>query len=209
MKTLPTPVLSTGIYYYKRQLWTYCFGVHNLATGEVTMYMWNESIASRGAQEVGSCLLHYIKNYLKTKHLIMYSDQCGGQNRNIKLALLCNYIVDRNDFVVEKLDHKLLVSGHSYLPCDQDFGIIEKNKKFHQNIFVPKDWKGVVTTARKKKPFQVVEIQSQDFISTQALEKNITNRKIATDGRKVEWIKMQWMQLRRAIYNHLQIFKQP
>lgn len=26
MKTLPVPVLSTGVTYYKRQLWTYCLG---------------------------------------------------------------------------------------------------------------------------------------------------------------------------------------
>ncbi|KAF0759467.1 Reverse transcriptase domain-containing protein [Aphis craccivora] len=34
MKSLPTPVLSTGVCYYKRQLWTYCFEIHNLATQE-------------------------------------------------------------------------------------------------------------------------------------------------------------------------------
>lgn len=36
MKTLPTPVLSTGICYYKRQLWTYCFGIHNMGNGTCT-----------------------------------------------------------------------------------------------------------------------------------------------------------------------------
>lgn len=84
MKTLVTPSLSVGIAYYKRQLWTYNLGIHNLATNDAYMYVWNESMASRGPQEIGSCLLHFIKNYVHTEKLIMYSDQCGGQNRNIK-----------------------------------------------------------------------------------------------------------------------------
>lgn len=129
MKTLPTPVLSTGICYYKRQLWTYCLGIHNLGNNEVFMYTWDESIASRGPQEIGSCVLHYIKNFVKTEKLIMYSDQCGGQNRNIKMAALCNYIVSCNISGVKEIHHKFLVGGHSYLPCDQDFGLVEKQKK--------------------------------------------------------------------------------
>lgn len=84
MKTLVTPSLSVGIAYYKRQLWIYNLGIHNLATNDAYMYVWNESMASRGPQEIGSCLLHFIKNYVHTEKLIMYSDQCGGQNRNIK-----------------------------------------------------------------------------------------------------------------------------
>lgn len=102
MKTLPTPVISTGVCYYKRQLWTYCLGIHDLITNKAYMYVWNESIASRGLQEIGSCILHYIKNFVNVPNLIMYSDQCGGQNRNIKMAVLCQYIVSNNDFAVKK-----------------------------------------------------------------------------------------------------------
>lgn len=132
MKTLPTPVLSTGVCYYKRQLWTYCMGIHNVGTDDAYMYLWDETVASRGPQEVGSCLLHYIKTNVRSKRLVMYSDQCGGQNRNIKMAVLCNYIVSSPDFTVTEIHHKFLVSGHSYLPCDQDFGLIEKEKNILQ-----------------------------------------------------------------------------
>lgn len=128
MKTLPTPVISTGICYYKRQLWTYCLGVYNLGNNEVMMYVWDESVASRGPQEIGLCILHYVKTYVSSTKLIMYSDQCGGQNRNIKMATICNYIVANTSLSVNEIDHKFLVSGHSLLPCDQDFGLVEKQK---------------------------------------------------------------------------------
>lgn len=57
-KTLPTPLLTTNKVYYLRQLWTYNFCIFDLTNGVPHMYVWHESIASRGSQEVGSCLLH-------------------------------------------------------------------------------------------------------------------------------------------------------
>lgn len=197
MKTLPTPVLTAGIVYYKRQLWTYCFNIHDMGTDNSFMFVWNETVASRGPQEVGSCLLYYIKNFVTSTSLILYSDQCGGQNRNIKLSLLCNYITASPDFKVEKIDHKFLVSGHSYLPCDQDFGLIEKQKKFHPRIFIPEEWQTVIRNARKKNPFTVIEMKKSDFISTKILERNITNRKTSEAKTKVEWLKIQWLRFRK------------
>lgn len=200
MSTLPTPDISTGIVYYKRQLWSYCLGIHNLSTNEAHMYIWNESVASRGPQEIGSCLLNYIKNFVKTSRLIMYSDQCGGQNRNVKLAVLCNYMIEKKLSMVQQIDHKFLVSGHSYLACDRDFGVIEKHKKGYNDIYVPNDWVKIIKGARKRNPFVVIEMQKADFISTEPLEKNITNRKKTNDGHPVNWLKMQW--LKYSASNH-------
>ncbi|KAL4153193.1 hypothetical protein QTP88_001026 [Uroleucon formosanum] len=193
MKTLATPSLSVGVAYYKRQLWTYNLGIHNLSTNDAYMYVWDESIASRGPQEIGSCILHFVKNYVNTEKLIMYSDQCGGQNRNIKMALICNFIVCSDHLSPTQIHHKFLVSGHSYLPCDRDFGVIEKQKKYHPEIYIPNDWITVILKARKRNPFKVVQMTQEDFFSTVLLEKDITNRKLNGEGEKVEWLKFQWI----------------
>lgn len=157
------------------------------------MYIWNESIASRGPQEIGSCLMHYFKTFVTEKKVVMYSDQCGGQNRNVKMALICDFMTSSEEFKVCEIDHKFLVSGHSYLPCDQDFGVIEKEKKFHKDIFLPEHWTTVIKSARKKNPFLTVEMTSDDFFSTKTLENAITNRKINERKSKVEWLKIQWL----------------
>lgn len=41
-----------------------------------------------------------------------------------------------------------MVSGHSILACDSDFGITEKVKWFYPNIYVPGDWIDAIRTGR-------------------------------------------------------------
>ena len=64
-----------------------------------------------------------------------------------------------------------MVSGHSFLPKDAEFGVIESASKKQQNIFVPQDWFDIVRNAKRRNPcFTVVEMQRNEFKSTAALE---------------------------------------
>nr|CAH7739420.1 unnamed protein product [Callosobruchus chinensis] len=79
------------------------------------------------------------------------------------------------------------------MPCDQDFGVIEKNKRHYDNIYIPDDWVRVIKTARKKNPFKVIQLTEKDFISTNALEKTVTNRKKSNEDGSINWLKIQWL----------------
>ena len=142
-QSLPTPRISTGNVFYKRQLWTYNLGIHCCSSGQGFMHVWDESVAS---QEVGSCIMKHLKetNNSPANRLILYSEACGGQNRNIHLVTLWLYVVACDDFPYEQIDHKFMVSGHSFLPNDRDFGGIERAKRVTQHVFVPDDWRTLI-----------------------------------------------------------------
>ena len=195
-KALATPVLSTNVVYYKRQLWTYNLGIHSATTSVGYMYVWHEGQASRGSHEVGSCILKHfnITNPTSTR-LVAYSDSCSGQNRNVYILALWLYIVSSDKYSFTTIDHKFMVVGHSYLPNDRDFGSIESSRLKAQHIYVPSDWADLIRKARRKNPFQVIEMSSDDFVSFIKLAKSFVNRKKDTVGRPVDWLSIRWIRV--------------
>ena len=198
-QSLPTPLLSTSVVFYKRQLWTYNLGIHCCSTGEGFMHVWDESIASRGSQEVGTCIVKHIKEIASgATRLVLYSDACGGQNRNINIVALWLYITASKDFSYEVVDHKFMISGHSYLPNDRDFGSIESARRRTQHVFVPEDWRTLIRNARRKNAFSVREMKNEDFLAIGDFTKFIVNRKTNKDGEKVNWLKILWIRVEKS-----------
>lgn len=166
-KTMPTPYVTSSKAYYCRQLWTYNLCIHNLATGNANMYTWHEGQASRGCNAIVSCLLKFITTLPPhVKHLTAFTDNCGGQNKSHIIVKFWLYIV-RNTHI-ESVDHRFLISGHSYNECDQDFGLIEKKKKqCKRDLYIPEHWSELIASSCRK--FAVVQMQDEDFINLNSL----------------------------------------
>ena len=195
-KALPFPTLTCSIAYYKRNMYVYNLGIHELAEKErAFMYVWDETTASRGAQEIGSCIRKHIVTKASTaEHIIAYSDACGGQNRNFKQCLFwLKLIADTN---IEVIDHKFMVSGHSFLPNDRDFGQIEQYAK-DRIKYVPEDWYSIIQKCRSKNPFALYKMNREDFFSIQVLENLVTRRNKNENNNQVSWLKIQWLHFER------------
>jgi hypothetical protein len=83
-KVLITPQSEVSTFYYKSKLAMYNFTVYDMGCHEGYGYVWNEEIAKRGSNEIGSCILHFLKTQKEKgiQKVFVYSDNCGGQNRN-------------------------------------------------------------------------------------------------------------------------------
>lgn len=123
--------------YYSRQLACFNIGVHVGDTEDAYMCLWNESVSGRGGNEIVSSLLKVLSLLPTNKRkLIIWTDNCIGQNKNKMMVTALVNLVAKGTF--DEVNHKFLVSGHTFLPCDRDFAMIEKRKRVTK-VFVPKD----------------------------------------------------------------------
>ena len=101
-KNIPTPKLTVGKQFYHRLLWTYLFGIWSASKGILCAFMWNELVAHRGANDVVSCLSHFIFNTALgrtgAKWSIWWADNCIGQNKNHCVVWFFQDLIRRNVF---------------------------------------------------------------------------------------------------------------
>ena len=157
-QNLPLPHVPAGDVFYKRQLWEYNFCIHSGKMGTSTFYMYDEHTAKKGSNEVISFLHHYIETYLpvSVNKLYIFSDNAFAQNKNQTLMKYLFTLVNQNARISE-IYHQYPEPGHSFLPCDRSFGLIEKNKRKKERVYLPSEWIKLVQDTSKK--FIVVPVE--------------------------------------------------
>ncbi len=147
--------------FYSRQLSIYNQCIYVGDTNNSFMCMWHEGQAKRGSNEIASCLTIVLMAKITTKKRIeIWCDNCSGQNKNQMLVMAMIYLVLHGPY--HEILMNFLVSGHSYMPCDADFGQIEKRKKVTK-CMVPSEVKEMIEQARLSSPFRIMEMKKNDF----------------------------------------------
>ena len=168
--------------------------------------MWDESLAKRGSNEIGSALKKFCENNQHAKHLVMISDACGGQTRNKFIAALCLFLVGHHPNL-ETIDHIFMVSGHSHMEVDSMHARIESASD-NLCIYVPYEW-GIVASIARKNPYIVHFFEQREIVNLKALydDMKLTNVKVNTMGEQVHWTSgkgyssndlVQWLQYRKS-----------
>lgn len=165
-QNLPLPKVPSTDAFYLRQLWMYNFCIHSAKNKSSHFYMYDETTAKKGANEVISFLHHYITNKLSpgVKKLYLFSDNCCAQNKNNVMVRYLAGLCKIQKF--ESIIHRFPEPGHSFLPCDRSFGIIEKKKRLVERIYLPQEYHKLVEKASLKfKVITVTQNMIYDFCS--------------------------------------------
>ncbi|KAE9009556.1 hypothetical protein PR001_g16413 [Phytophthora rubi] len=91
-------------------------------------YVYDESTAGKGTDEVNSMLHHFIKKIvLPNRHhqLTIYADNCGGKNMNNYIVKMLLAVTQTGD--LERVELKFFVKGHTKMLWMMALGTFERN----------------------------------------------------------------------------------
>jgi hypothetical protein len=188
-KVLTCPHGNISIFYYKRKLSCYNFTIFDMGNKKGVCYMWDETVAKRGANEVSSCLLDFIKANVERgyKDFRFWSDNCAGQNRNRIVYSL--YVFAAKKYNIS-ITHRFLEKGHTQNEGDSVHSVIERSSQA-KTIYTPDEWRILVRWAKNEgEPYIVRNMTQIDFfdfkshINDKVWLKNCRGAKIAWNNIK-------------------------
>lgn len=173
---LPSPCGEINKFYYKSRLSTYNLTVYDIGNKTGHCFVWHEGDASRGVNEVGTCLLKFLETVSSLeKPVILYADNCSGQNKNkYMISMLMNAV---QQLKIPSITLNFLIVGHTQNEGDAMHSLIEKQKKRTLRsgpIYIPAQWVTVIKDAKKTgRPFIVNELDYDSFFDLKSLEAKI------------------------------------
>lgn len=152
-KNLVLPKIPDQAAYYKRQLYLYnfviCEGSSNasLNSQNTYSYLWTENQYAKGSNQIASAVYHKLQNsnLENVTTVKLFSDGCGGQNKNtLVVSMIARWLVKDAPRHVTNVVLYFPVVGHSFIPPDRVFGILERKFQNFSVINNPEEYIDVI-----------------------------------------------------------------
>lgn len=164
MQNLSLPSIPVQDTFYLHQLTVNVFNIHNFKTGKSFFYIYHEGLGKKGPNEVCSFIMDYIRREISESvtHLHIFSDGCGGQNKNHCVIRMCMALIDLGRF--KTVNQYFPIRGHSFMPCDRNFAVVKKNIKKNDRIFLLKEYAELIITSSSKGNFSVYLMDEENSV---------------------------------------------
>ena len=121
------------------------------------MFVYAEHFAGKRPNEVILCLDFYISILGdSTKKLHIFVDNCFSQNKNYYLVAYLQVLANTK---LEEVHVHYPLHGHSRMPCDRDFGRIEKKRRRKDRVVGPSEWVKLIKEIDQADPFSIVYVK--------------------------------------------------
>lgn len=182
--------------FYKRRLSKFNFTVYDVVTKECHCFTWNETISKRGACEIASCLYKVIILYNQQgfETLNFFSDGCAGQNKNSMVAAMFMFAL-QNCTNISKITLKFFEPNHGQNEGDSVHSAIGQAITQAGDLFVPSQLTPIISLARRRQPYHVHPMETQDFLDFKDVAKELKLLGVREDNENisVSWPNMvQW-----------------
>ena len=200
------PKSNRGELFYKRRLACFNFTIYELASHEGLCFLSNESISKRGACEVSTYLLEYLKglDQKSTKTVDLFCDGCAGQNKNSLVIAMCHKFLTESTSV-EEITFHFFETAHGQNEGDSMHSTIEKSLSQKEELSHPSQLHSVITEARQNPgPYKIRHVQTQQILGWKSYGETIALLKCRKtgDGRAFDWTKLKQVRITKQEDNH-------
>lgn len=122
--------ISRGDFYYVSKFNAFNFTIYDVKAHQAMCYVWDESEANWGANELGSCVFKYVTKIATERpgaNVIFWSDNCCGQQKHQFMVGL--YVHALRSLKLNSITHKFLIKGHTQNEGDSVYSLIERSVK--------------------------------------------------------------------------------
>ena len=135
-----------------------------LTSQDTYCYVWDQTVAGRGSNEVASCLKKYLNDHVKgtaIEEVTFICDNCPSQNKNrMQNEMISVSVIEIPN--LKAMSFVFLEKGHTHNENDTAHSCIEKAKS-GVRIDHPYQWQTLIQAAYRKNPFDVTWMNQTDF----------------------------------------------